>query len=45
MRVGYFVAVKREGKELICIKEQKSLGTSISLFPQGISFFFSNITE
>ena len=40
MRVGYFVAVKQDGKELKCINVQKISGTSISLFPQDVSFFF-----
>ena len=43
MCVGYFMAVMQEGKELKCINEQKSLGTSISL-PKH-SYFVSNITE
>ena len=43
MCVGYFMAVMQEGKELKCINEQKSLGTSI--LSQGISYFVSNLTE
>ena len=43
MRVGYLVGAMLEGKELKCINEQKSLGTSI--LSQGISYFVSNLTE
>ena len=44
MRVGYIMGTMQEGKELKCINEQKSLGTSIPL-SQGISYFVSNLTE
>ena len=39
MRVGYFVGAMQEGKELKCINEQKSLGTSIPL-PRHFLFCF-----
>ena len=41
MCVGYFMAVMQEGKELKCIHEQKSLGTSISL-PKHFLFCFQH---
>ena len=41
MCVGYFMAVMQEGKELKCINEQKSLGTSNSL-PKNFLFCFQH---
>ena len=41
MHVGYYMAVMQEGKELKCINEQKSLGTSISL-PRHFLFCFQH---